>query len=161
MKKLHPFCIHAWIIPTYGKRDGIKGSSEATKIVHFQHHAEGTLFGRFTFCFQFDQFLTSKSQHCNLGGKERTMQYTKSGRSKPASHQTCRKPIRRRTCLLDLSPMGISNQIHCLKSPLDRVSQQARSDYLLTSSSQQGFLCYVGWQDLQQLEYESHGNSSH
>ncbi len=85
LKKLRPFCIHAWLTPTYGKRDGIKGSSKATKIVHFQSHAQGTLFGWFTFCFQFGSFLTSKSQRCTLGGKERTMQYTKSGRTKPAS----------------------------------------------------------------------------
>ena len=85
LKKLHPFCIHARLTPTYGKRYGIKGSSEATKIVHFQRHAQGTLFGRFTFCFQFGSFLTSKSQRRALGGKECTMQYTKSGRTKPAS----------------------------------------------------------------------------
>ena len=85
LKKSRPFRIHARLSPTYGKRDGNKGSSEAKKIVHFQRQAQGTLFGRFTFCFQFGSFLTSNSQRRALGGKERTMQYTKSGWTKPAS----------------------------------------------------------------------------
>ena len=87
LKKLPPFCIHARLTPTYGKRDGIKGSSEATKIVHFQRHAQGTLFGQFTFCFQFGSFITSKSQRRALGKKERTMQFAKSGRTKQATSQ--------------------------------------------------------------------------
>jgi hypothetical protein len=40
------------------------------------------------------------------------------------------------TVLLELSQMGISNQTHYLKFPLNRVSRQARYAYLLTSDSQ-------------------------
>jgi hypothetical protein len=85
LKKSRPFRIHARLIPTNGEKNSIVGSSEATKIVHFQRHAQGTLFGRFSFCFQLGSFLTSKSQRRALGGQGRTMQFTKSGRTEPAS----------------------------------------------------------------------------
>lgn len=103
LKKSRPFRIHARLIPTNGERNSIIVSSEATKIVHFQRHAQGTLFGRFSFCFHLGSFLTWKSQRRALGGQGRTMQFTKSGRTEPASRSTCRKPIRGRTrycCLM-------------------------------------------------------------
>ncbi len=45
--------------------------------------------------------------------------------------------------MLELSQMSISEQTHYLKSPLDRVSRQARYAYLLTLDSQQGLDGYT------------------